>query len=33
MKGLGAHFVWLNRNKESLTLDVRHVARERCSAS
>src|SRR5581483_5807987 len=24
VKGLAAHFVWLNRNKESLTLDVKH---------
>ena len=24
VKGLSAHFVWLNRSKESLTLDVKH---------
>jgi itaconate CoA-transferase len=24
VKGLSAHFVWLNRSKESLTLDLRH---------
>lgn len=26
VKGLGAHFVWLNRNKESCTLDLKHPA-------
>jgi crotonobetainyl-CoA:carnitine CoA-transferase CaiB-like acyl-CoA transferase len=26
VKGLSAHFVWLNRSKESLTLDVKHAA-------
>ena len=26
VKGLSAHFVWLNRSKESLTLDVKHPA-------
>ena len=24
VKGLSSHFVWLNRSKESLTLDVKH---------
>jgi crotonobetainyl-CoA:carnitine CoA-transferase CaiB-like acyl-CoA transferase len=26
VKGLSSHFVWLNRSKESLTLDVKHPA-------
>jgi itaconate CoA-transferase len=26
VKGLSAHFVWLNRSKESLTLDLKHAA-------
>src|SRR5689334_4462701 len=26
VKGLSAYFVWLNRSKESLTLDVKHAA-------
>jgi crotonobetainyl-CoA:carnitine CoA-transferase CaiB-like acyl-CoA transferase len=26
VRGLSAHFVWLNRNKESLTLDLKHLA-------
>jgi itaconate CoA-transferase len=26
VRGLSAHFVWLNRNKESLTLDIKHLA-------
>ena len=26
MKGLSSHFVWLNRSKESLALDVKHAA-------
>src|SRR6185503_6011496 len=25
VKGLSSHFVWLNRSKESLTLDVKHA--------
>src|SRR3954467_13761332 len=25
VKGLSAYFVWLNRSKESLTLDVKHA--------
>ena len=25
VKGMASHFVWLNRSKESLTLDVKHV--------
>ena len=24
MRGLASHFVWTNRSKESLTLDVKH---------
>ncbi|MBI2294291.1 MAG: CoA transferase, partial [Betaproteobacteria bacterium] len=24
VKGMSSHFVWLNRSKESLTLDVKH---------
>src|SRR5215470_1384850 len=26
VKGMASHFVWLNRSKESLTLDVKHPA-------
>jgi len=26
VKGLSSHFVWLNRSKESLALDVKHAA-------
>ena len=26
VKGLSSHFVWTNRSKESLTLDVKHDA-------
>jgi itaconate CoA-transferase len=26
VKGLSAHFVWLNRSKESLTIDLKHAA-------
>src|SRR5438093_11123182 len=26
VNGLSSHFVWLNRSKESLTLDVKHAA-------
>jgi len=26
VKGLSAHFVWLNRSKESLTFDLKHAA-------
>ena len=26
VKGLSAHFVWLNRSKESLTVDLKHPA-------
>jgi itaconate CoA-transferase len=29
VKGLSSHFVWLNRSKESLTLDVKHPAAEK----
>ena len=25
VKGMSSHFVWLNRSKESLTLDVKHA--------
>ena len=25
VKGLSSHFVWTNRSKESLTLDVKHA--------
>lgn len=28
VKGLASHFVWTNRSKESLTLDVKHAAAE-----
>ena len=29
MNGLASHFVWTNRSKESLTLDVKHAAAEK----
>ena len=37
VRGLASHFVWTNRSKESLTLDLKHAAgaagpRARCSA-
>src|SRR5205085_6500391 len=28
VKGLSSHFVWTNRSKESLALDVKHLAAE-----
>ena len=34
VRGLASHFVWTNRSKESLTLDVKNAEaqRDRCSA-
>ncbi len=32
VKGLSSHFVWLNRSKESLTLDLKHPAGKRVLA-
>ena len=31
VNGMASHFVWLNRSKESLTLDLKHRRRRRCS--
>ena len=34
MRGLASHFVWTNRSKESLTLDVKHPeAAERAASA
>ena len=34
VRGMASHFVWINRSKESLTLDVKHDAgARRCSRS
>ena len=33
VNGLASHFVWTNRSKESLTLDVKHARRRRRSSS
>jgi crotonobetainyl-CoA:carnitine CoA-transferase CaiB-like acyl-CoA transferase len=34
VRGLASHFVWTNRSKESLTLDVKHPqAAQRCCAA
>jgi itaconate CoA-transferase len=30
VKGLSSHFVWLNRSKESLTLDLNRIGRRTC---
>ena len=30
VKGLSSHFVWTNRSKESLTLDVKHAEAPTC---
>jgi itaconate CoA-transferase len=30
VRGLASHFVWTNRSKESLTLDVKHPEAARC---
>ena len=32
VKGLASHFVWTNRSKESLTLDVKHADAARICA-
>ena len=33
VKGQSSHFVWTNRSKESLALDVKHPAAARCCES
>jgi itaconate CoA-transferase len=33
VRGLASHFVWTNRSKESLTLDVKHAEARRSCAS
>ena len=33
VRGLASHFVWTNRSKESLTLDVKHPEARRAAAS
>jgi itaconate CoA-transferase len=32
VRGLASHFVWTNRSKESLTLDVKHPRRRSAAA-